>query len=151
MQAIAVFQDKLRCSYVSFFQDSIHSPVKINVHAFHLSPGKHGFHVHKKGNLFKTDCSLCEGHWNPMNKQHGGLNDENSHAGDLGNIIANSKGEVLKHLSTDKLTLFGKNSIIGRSIIIHEDEDDLGKGGFKDSLETGHAGKRLDCAIIGYA
>ena len=94
---------------------------------------------------------MCEGPWNPTNKQHGGLNEANSHAGDLGNIIANHEGEVNTHLSTNKLTLFGKNSILGRSIIIHEDEDDLGKGGYHDSLETGHAGKRIDCAVIGYA
>ena len=151
MQAIAVFQGKLKGSYVTFYQNNKEDVVKINVHAKHLSAGKHGFHVHKKGNLFKTDCSMCEGHWNPTNKQHGGLNDINSHAGDLGNIIANSQGEVNTHFSTDKLTLFGKNSIFGRSIIIHEDEDDLGRGGFHDSLETGHAGKRIDCAVIGYA
>ena len=42
-----------------------------------------------------------------------------------------------------------KRNIIGRSLIIHEDEDDCGKGGHSDSLTTGHAGKRLDCAVIG--
>jgi Cu-Zn family superoxide dismutase len=31
------------------------------------------------------------------------------------------------------------------------DEDDCGKGGFPDSLTTGHAGKRIACAVIGYA
>jgi Cu-Zn family superoxide dismutase len=151
MQAVAVFQGKLKGSYVTFYQDGPKLPVKINVHVKNLAPGKHGFHVHEKGNLMKSDCSECAGHWNPTNKKHGGLNDINSHAGDLGNILANEIGEVNTHISTDKLTLFGKNSILGRSIIIHADEDDLGKGGHDDSLTTGHAGKRLDCAIIGYA
>jgi len=32
---------------------------------------------------------------------------------------------------------------------VHEDEDDLGKGPFEDSLTTGHSGKRIACAIIG--
>jgi Cu-Zn family superoxide dismutase len=44
-----------------------------------------------------------------------------------------------------------KCNIIGRGLIIHEDEDDLGRGGQKDSLVTGHAGKRIACAVIGYA
>ena len=53
---------------------------------------------------------------------------------------------------SDKIIkLRGKYSIIGRSIVIHEDEDDLGKGKHSDSLITGHAGKRFACAIIGYS
>jgi Cu-Zn family superoxide dismutase len=53
------------------------------------------------------------------------------------------------HFTVDKMTLYGKNSIFGRSIVVHADQDDLGKGGFPDSLTTGHAGARLDCAVIG--
>ena len=151
MQGIAVFQGKLEGGYVTFYQDDSQSPVKINVHVKHLSTGKHGFHIHEKGNLLKKDCSECKGHWNPHNKTHGGLHGENSHAGDLGNIVANDAGEVKTHISTDKITLYGKYSIFGRSIIIHVDEDDLGKGGHDDSLTTGHAGKRFDCAVIGHA
>ena len=49
---------------------------------------------------------------------------------------------ILKH---------NKRNILGRSVIIHRDPDDLGKGGHDDSLTTGHAGKRLDCAVIGIA
>lgn len=151
MKAIAVFQGKLKGSYCSFYQDDSKLPVKINVHVKELTPGKHGFHVHELGNLLKTDCSECKGHWNPHNRTHGGLNDINSHAGDLGNVIANNSGEVNTHITTEKLTLYGKYSILGRSIIIHADEDDLGKGDHDDSHTTGHAGKRLDCAVIGYA
>jgi Cu-Zn family superoxide dismutase len=44
-----------------------------------------------------------------------------------------------------------KSNIIGRGLIIHQDEDDCGEGGFDDSLKTGHAGKRIACAVIGYA
>jgi len=39
--------------------------------------------------------------------------------------------------------------VIGRSIVVHEDEDDLGRGGHTDSKITGHAGARLACGIIG--
>jgi Cu-Zn family superoxide dismutase len=34
---------------------------------------------------------------------------------------------------------------------IHDSPDDLGLGGHKDSLTTGHAGKRITCAVIGYS
>ena len=53
---------------------------------------------------------------------------------------------------TDKIIkLRGKYSIIGRSVVIHEDEDDLGKGGHKDSCTTGLCSKRIACGIIGYS
>ena len=52
----------------------------------------------------------------------------------------------------DKLIkLRGKYSVIGRSVVIHADEDDLGKGGDKESLITGNAGARIACGVIGYA
>ena len=151
MKAKAVFQKKLK-GYVIFEQKNKNEPVHIKGHIEKLKPpGKHGFHIHTYGDIRKTDCTKCGGHWNPRNNDHGGLNDENSHAGDLGNIVVRDDGTADFNLKTSKITLYGKESIIGRSIVVHEDPDDLGKGGFPDSLTTGHAGARTDCAVIGYA
>ena len=113
---------------------------------------KHALHIHTFGDLQSTDCLKCGGHWNPNNKDHGGRHDENSHAGDLGNITVKDDGKATFSFKTKKFTLFGDvtKSVIGRSIVIHEHIDDNGKGGFPDSLVTGHAGGRLDCAVIGH-
>jgi superoxide dismutase, Cu-Zn family len=48
-----------------------------------------------------------------------------------------------------KISLFGDDSIVGRSCVIHKNEDDLGKGGHADSLTTGNSGPRVACGVIG--
>ena len=42
----------------------------------------------------------------------------------------------------------GDRSVVGRGMVIHKDEDDLGKGGDAESKKTGNAGDRLACGII---
>ncbi|KAK9513078.1 hypothetical protein O3M35_001349 [Rhynocoris fuscipes] len=113
-----------------------------------LNEGMHGFHVHEKGDL-TSGCASTGSHFNPYNKNHGGPNDADRHVGDLGNIAANSAGVAVISMSDNVIQLDGPNSIIGRAIVVHADQDDLGKGGYTDSLTTGHAGARLACGIIG--
>jgi len=117
-----------------------------------LKPGPHGFHIHTLGDLSKG-CMSAGGHFNPIGAPHGGPNDnfENRHVGDLGNIIADENGKVDITLEDSFLSLRGEMSIIGRSVVVHADEDDLGKGNFPDSKTTGHAGNRLACGVIGRA
>nr|UYG55616.1 superoxide dismutase 4 [Geocoris pallidipennis] len=113
-----------------------------------LTPGKHGFHIHEKGDV-SMGCASTLGHYNPFKKQHGAPTDENRHVGDLGNIEADSRG-IASFTMTDKwVQLSGAYSVVGRAIVIHSDEDDLGKGGHPDSLTTGHAGSRVACGVIG--
>lgn len=89
---------------------------------------------------------------NPYNTIHGGPDSKIRHVGDLGNIISDHNGRADYVFTDHMIKLRGmKCNIIGRGLIIHADEDDLGLGGFPDSLTTGHAGKRIACAVIGYA
>ena len=111
----------------------------------------HGFHIHEAGDLTDNCKSACS-HFNPYNKNHGGPDSKDRHVGDLGNIIFNKKGEC-KMIMMDRLVKLrgNKANVIGRSIVIHENPDDLGKGGHSDSLSTGHAGGRITCAVIGFS
>jgi len=110
-----------------------------------LKPGEHGLHIHRSGDL-RRGCDSCCSHYNPSNKMHGGLESEESHAGDLGNITIDGEGRCAVTLTTKK---FKVKDIVGRSLIIHQDRDDLGKGRNKDSKLTGNSGPRLACAVIG--
>lgn len=145
ISCIAVFQGKLN-GYVKFIEKENYVRVEVNITK--LPKGKHGIHIHEKGNLLVKDCKGCKGHFNPYNKNHGDRKDKERHVGDLGNIES-IQGQSNIVFRDNLIKLSGKNSIIGRSVVIHKDEDDLGKGDNKESLITGNAGSRLDCAVIG--
>jgi len=149
ISAIAVFDSKI--TGVVRFTEYEHEVI-ISIDIKGLKPNsKHGFHVHECGDMTDKCESMCA-HFNPYNKNHGGPGDKDRHIGDLGNLIADKNGRAKYTQRDTMIKLRGtKCNIIGRGLIIHEDEDDLGRGGQKDSLITGHAGKRIACAVIGYA
>jgi Cu-Zn family superoxide dismutase len=140
--AVAVFKTNIEGEViVSDYRDG----VKIKAHFTKLPPGRHGFHIHKAGDLRGEGCmGLCE-HYDIGNNVHGGYNSKKRHTGDLGNI------ELMNGICNKEYYIKGitVNDLWGRSIIIHEDEDDLGQGTFEDSTITGHSGARIGCAIFG--
>jgi Cu-Zn family superoxide dismutase len=148
-QAVAVLAENNNGITGKIFFTETKNKLKIEYEINGLTDGKHGFHIHEYGDLTDGCKSACS-HFNPFGKQHGGLNSSDRHAGDLGNIISNNgvaKGVLFdKILSLDykKLTC-----IVGRMIIVHKDEDDLGLGGNEESLKTGNAGERVACGVIG--
>jgi superoxide dismutase, Cu-Zn family len=110
-----------------------------------LTPGRHGFHVHQYGDCSAANADSAGGHFNPEGMPHGGPTSRERHVGDLGNVTADEDGKA--HLEwTDKLLSFdGRDSIIGRGLVVHGAIDDL------TSQPAGNAGPRVACGVIGIA
>jgi superoxide dismutase, Cu-Zn family len=108
-----------------------------------LAPGKHGIHIHEKGNLAAPDLMSTGGHYNPDKHPHGGPTTSAVHAGDLGNLEADTSGKATIDLTVDDVTVGGdKNDVVGKAVIIHAKEDD-----FK-SQPAGNAGARIAGGVI---
>lgn len=115
-----------------------------------LEPGMHGIHIHEVGACDTSGDTPFEssgGHFNPTDAEHGDIEDEDSHAGDLGNLEVAEDGTISYQVTTDKVTLdpSAENSLAGpsgASIIIHAGEDDL------ETDPSGESGGREACGII---
>lgn len=106
-----------------------------------LAPGKHGFHLHDTGDCSAPDAASAGPHFNPTHQHHGGPMTAERHAGDLGNIVADASGKA--HIDwKGKLSLGGADSIIGKSVVVHEKEDDM------KTDPAGNAGARVACGPI---
>lgn len=132
---------------ITFEQATPESPTVITYNVSGLAPGPHGFHVHEFAD-FSNGCASAGPHYNPHGKTHGAPEDEVRHAGDLGNIVADESGMAAGSMTDSLIQLSGEFSVIGRSIMVHADADDLGKGGHELSPTTGNAGARLACGEI---
>lgn len=110
-----------------------------------LPEGKHGFHIHKAGDLRGEGClGACEHFHVGPPQDHGSKPGTKGprHTGDLGNIDGCG---TYSYLIPD----IKPEDLLGRALIVHEDEDDLGRGDYPDSKTTGHSGKRIGCVIFG--
>ena len=110
-----------------------------------LTPGKHGFHIHEYGDISAQDGMNAGGHFNPSHMPHSAPMDSVRHAGDLGNLEAGADGRAHIDRVDMVLTLNGPASVIGRSVIVHEKEDDL------KTQPAGAAGARIGFGVIGIA
>ena len=115
--------------------------VRILVEAKGLPPGPHGAHVHAVGKCDPPDFNSAGPHFNPTNKQHGALNPQGSHAGDLPNLTVGPDGTGRMETTTEQLSLGSGPSSVwdadGSALFVHANADD-----FKTD-PTGNSGARV--------
>ncbi|ACQ57215.1 SOD [Bombyx mandarina nucleopolyhedrovirus] len=147
MKAICIISGDVH-GKIYFRQESANRPLKISGYLLNLPRGLHGFHVHEYGDT-SNGCTSAGEHFNPTNEDHGAPDAEIRHVGDLGNIKSvgyNSLTEI--NMMDNVMSLYGPHNIIGRSLVVHTDKDDLGLTDHPLSKTTGNSGGRLGCGII---
>nr|AFN20997.1 SOD [Bombyx mori nucleopolyhedrovirus]AFN21137.1 SOD [Bombyx mori nucleopolyhedrovirus]AFN21276.1 SOD [Bombyx mori nucleopolyhedrovirus]AGX01377.1 SOD [Bombyx mori nucleopolyhedrovirus]AIS92756.1 superoxide dismutase [Bombyx mori nucleopolyhedrovirus] len=147
MKAICIISGDVH-GKIYFRQESANRPLKISGYLLNLPRGLHGFHVHEYGDT-SNGCTSAGEHFNPTDEDHGAPDAEIRHVGDLGNIKSvgyNSLTEI--NMMDNVMSLYGPHNIIGRSLVVHTDKDDLGLTDHPLSKTTGNSGGRLGCGII---
>ncbi|HZO12020.1 MAG TPA: superoxide dismutase family protein [Polyangiaceae bacterium] len=126
--------------------EQLKNGVRVHVDLTGLTPNaKHGFHIHQYGDCTSKTAESAGDHYSPSHARHGMPGVGERHAGDMGNLIANAKGEAHFEQVFDVMTVDGTdNPILGRAVIIHEKSD-------KGTQPSGDAGKRIGCGVIGTA
>ena len=121
--------------------------VKVVANLEGLNPGqKHAMHIHQFGDCSAPDAMSAGGHYNPEGHPHG-LPESGSprHAGDLGNVQADSDGKAHYEITVNNISIAGtKNPIIGRGLIVHAQPD-------TGAQPVGNAGGRIACGVVGVA
>ena len=129
-KAIALFEKQITGSML-FLQNSKEDLVTIDIHLSGFKPYSiHAIHIHEYGDTRESFNSFGE-HFNPHQTNHGRCQDSIHHAGDLfNNLIADQYGNFDYQFNTNELSLYDDiKNIIGRSVVIHQFEDDLGQMG----------------------
>jgi Cu-Zn family superoxide dismutase len=126
--------------------------VKVVADVTGLTPGKHGFHIHEFGDISDSAKAMSTGgHYDPAGTHHHAMVEADRpdsmphHAGDMGNLVADSAGKAHLEVTLQGVSLMGPaNPIVGRAVIIHANSDDGGQ-------PVGNAGGRVGQGVIGIA
>ena len=127
---------------VTFAQAAGSPSVTVTVALSGLPQGAHGFHVHALTDL-SAGCGTA-GHYNPLAVAHAYPAAASSHAGDLGNLFADTLGNAAATFSSSRISLdpAAATFIGGQTLMVHAGADD------GVTQPTGNAGGRLGCSLI---
>jgi len=129
---------------VTISQDSKGTAFKVAISG--ITAGKHGFHLHEKGDCTTTTKDgkrepggAAGAHYDPESKKSHQGPQGDGHKGDLPALTANATG-VDETIIAPKLKL---SDVLGRALVIHEAGDN-----YSDSPENGGGKGRIACGIV---
>ena len=119
--------------------------VFISAQLRNLPEGLHGMHVHQVGRC-EPPFESAGGHFNPGAREHGFLNPQGEHAGDLPNITVRSDGTAAADHHASGLRLEGgANALLdgdGSALVVHAGVDDY------RTDPSGNSGPRIACGVV---
>jgi superoxide dismutase, Cu-Zn family len=120
--------------------------VRVVLEAQGLPAGAKGVHIHAVGKCDPPEFTTAGSHFNPQGRQHGALNPQGPHAGDLPNITIGNDGKGRLESTIQLITLLaGPTSVFdadGSAIVVHAAPDDF------RTDPTGNSGARIACGVI---
>lgn len=105
-----------------------------------IPAGTHGFHVHAVGECTGPTFESAGPHFNPTQREHGRLNPNGPHTGDLPNVIGSAVNVVVGGLQ-----MIGPNGVLdanGAALVLHANADD------ERTDPSGNSGARIRCGVI---
>ena len=120
---------------VTIVDTSAGTTVRLTVRG--LPAGEHGVHLHSSGRCDGPDFKSAGPHWNPAGRQHGHLNPQGAHVGDLPNFSISSLDVATIDFAVGELS-----NPDGISLVIHARPDDY------RTDPSGSSGDRIACAVI---
>ena len=120
--------------------------VRILLEVKGVPAGTKAVHVHEVGKCEGPQFTTAGGHFNPDKKQHGSLNPQGAHAGDLPNIVVDGGGNGRLETTTNRIALgTGTTTVFdtdGSALVVHAAPDDF------RTDPTGNSGDRIACGVI---
>ena len=122
--------------------------VEVKLDLKNLPPGDHALHFHQNAKCDAPDFKSDGPHYNPEKKEHGFLNPNGHHAGDMANFtvkpdgtskVTVKNGDVVLGTGSETNSLFANG---GTALMIHAKADDM------KSDPSGNAGDRIACGVI---
>lgn len=110
-----------------------------------FAPGIHGAHLHAVGKCEPSSFASAGGHLNPHGRQHGTMNPNGSHLGDLPNLSVDATGagsfEVALSGGAGEIetALFDAD---GTAVVVHAAPDDY------VTDPSGNSGARIACGVF---
>lgn len=123
------------------------SGVLVKVELRNAGSGVKAFHIHDVGKCEGPGFQSAGPHFSPVKHQHGILNPQGPHAGDLPNAHLAQDGSVSFEVLAPSVTLAeGANGTLfdadGAAVVLHAKADDYATD------PSGNAGDRVACGVI---